>query len=91
MPENFAILGDAVISLNPVFGQGCSKAMIDAMTLDGALRAVTVKGRARTERLPEGFARGVVKMQMARVKSMFDLTRWMGGLLFTHGYIDSCP
>lgn len=40
LPTNWVALGDAVMKLNPVYGQGCSKANVDAITLDGVLRAI---------------------------------------------------
>jgi 2-polyprenyl-6-methoxyphenol hydroxylase-like FAD-dependent oxidoreductase len=38
LPEGFIIMGDAVCSLNPVYGQGMSVAAIEAQTLDRCLR-----------------------------------------------------
>ena len=37
MPENLVILGDAVCSFNPVYGQGMTVAALDALTLDSCL------------------------------------------------------
>jgi hypothetical protein len=38
LPENYVALGDAWMRLNPVFGQGMAKAVVEATTLDGVLR-----------------------------------------------------
>jgi 2-polyprenyl-6-methoxyphenol hydroxylase-like FAD-dependent oxidoreductase len=38
LPEGFIILGDAVCSFNPVYGQGMSVAAVEAQTLDRCLR-----------------------------------------------------
>jgi hypothetical protein len=38
MPSNFAALGDAVTRLNPVNGQGMSKALVTALVMDSILR-----------------------------------------------------
>jgi len=38
LPEGFIIMGDAVCSFNPVYGQGMSVAAIEAQTLDRCLR-----------------------------------------------------
>ncbi|KAG8855717.1 hypothetical protein FRB96_006761 [Tulasnella sp. 330] len=40
LPNNWVAVGDAVMRLNPVYGQGCSKANVDAITLDAVLRAI---------------------------------------------------
>jgi 2-polyprenyl-6-methoxyphenol hydroxylase-like FAD-dependent oxidoreductase len=52
MPNNFVALGDAVIRLNPVNGQGMAKAAVEVIALDGALRRV----RAGRGALPAKFA-----------------------------------
>jgi hypothetical protein len=41
LPVNFVALGDASKKLNPVFGQGMAKTMVEATTLDAVLRAST--------------------------------------------------
>ncbi|MGZ3627239.1 MAG: FAD-dependent oxidoreductase [Ktedonobacteraceae bacterium] len=38
LPEGFIIMGDAVCSFNPVYGQGMSVAAVEAQTLDRCLR-----------------------------------------------------
>ncbi|KZS94231.1 hypothetical protein SISNIDRAFT_549413 [Sistotremastrum niveocremeum HHB9708] len=38
LPSNLIALGDSVMRVNPVRGQGCTKAMIGAATLSGALQ-----------------------------------------------------
>ncbi|WP_437618134.1 FAD-dependent oxidoreductase [Sorangium sp. So ce1151] len=37
MPEGFAVLGDALASFNPVYGQGMTSACLQALALDAAL------------------------------------------------------
>ncbi|TFL02255.1 hypothetical protein BDV98DRAFT_566970 [Pterulicium gracile] len=41
LPNNYVALGDATMQLNPIFGQGCSKAMVGVMILDSLLRDCT--------------------------------------------------
>ncbi|KAG8923356.1 hypothetical protein FRC02_011180 [Tulasnella sp. 418] len=38
LPQNFVAMGDSVMQLNPIFGQGITKAAVDALTLDSTLR-----------------------------------------------------
>ncbi|TFL01388.1 hypothetical protein BDV98DRAFT_568020 [Pterulicium gracile] len=38
LPSNFIAVGDAVAVINPIFGQGCGKAMADILLLDRMLR-----------------------------------------------------
>ena len=79
MPANFAALGDAVMRVNPIFGQGCGKCAMDAATLDGTLRqalvSVDVNG---SKSLGEGFSREMAKTQSMRLRPLFDNTRFIG-------------
>ncbi|KAG8913449.1 26S proteasome regulatory subunit 8, partial [Tulasnella sp. 417] len=40
LPPNFIAVGDAIMKLNPVYGQGITKACLDATTLDAVLRRI---------------------------------------------------
>ncbi|KAG9047420.1 hypothetical protein FS837_002276 [Tulasnella sp. UAMH 9824] len=40
LPPNFVAIGDAIMKLNPVYGQGITKACIDVTTLDAVLRRI---------------------------------------------------
>lgn len=72
LPDNFAIMGDALIRLNPVFGQGCAKAGQDVTTLNSLLRKCT--GIV----VPDGFSRQLLSVQTPRARVFFDSTRMMG-------------
>jgi hypothetical protein len=77
LPDNFAAHGDALINLNPVFGQGCTKAAMDATTLDAFLRASPTS----REIVPSGFSKKMIVLQTRRNRFMFDSTRWLGWLV----------
>lgn len=57
LPSGFVALGDAVCSFNPVYGQGMSSALLQAVELDTCLRCV-----GNTDRLPRAFARRAAKV-----------------------------
>jgi hypothetical protein len=38
LPQNFTAIGDSRCRVNPTYGQGMSKAFLDAVTLDSVLR-----------------------------------------------------
>jgi 2-polyprenyl-6-methoxyphenol hydroxylase-like FAD-dependent oxidoreductase len=69
LPEGFIIMGDAVCSFNPIYGQGMSMVAIEAQTLDRCLRSVilsTAKDLARnngvvgfTQRFQQAIARDI--------------------------------
>ncbi|KAG8872270.1 hypothetical protein FRB98_009710, partial [Tulasnella sp. 332] len=43
LPSNWVAIGDAVTKLNPIYGQGTTKAVIDVVTLDGIFRSVSAE------------------------------------------------
>jgi flavin-dependent dehydrogenase len=56
LPENFVVMGDAACALNPIYGQGMSKAAMEAEMLDALLSGYQVNklvgfGRAFQKRL----------------------------------------
>lgn len=72
LPHNFAIMGDALLRVNPAFGQGCTKAGQDVTSLDAALRKCG--GLA----VPDGFAKTLLQIQTPRSRHFFDGTRILG-------------
>ncbi|KAI5119728.1 hypothetical protein M0805_008658 [Coniferiporia weirii] len=71
MPSNFVAIGDAVMVVNPTFGQGCSKAAIGAITLDKQLRTLST----RTGTLPVDFGSAFFKVHARRIASGWDGTK----------------
>jgi hypothetical protein len=48
LPVNFIALGDALMKMNPVFGQGMAKTMVEAITLDAVLRSASPSSSSRS-------------------------------------------
>ena len=46
MPDGLAVIGDALCSFNPIYGQGMTTGAIGAQTLDAVLREQRAHGRA---------------------------------------------
>ncbi|KAG8993378.1 hypothetical protein FRB93_001991 [Tulasnella sp. JGI-2019a] len=67
LPNNWIAIGDSLMNLNPVYGQGCTKAMIEAVTLDSLLRRTPSQ-----QDLPSGFVASYFKKATTRIKSMWD-------------------
>ncbi|KAG8851229.1 hypothetical protein FRB96_009432 [Tulasnella sp. 330] len=67
LPRNFVAIGDASMNLNPAGGQGCSKAMSDAITLDACLRRTP----SQTRELPYDFSLQYFQKQAARIKPIW--------------------
>jgi hypothetical protein len=81
LPANFVALGDASMRLDPVFAQGCGKAVIDVATLDGLLRRVD---GFKAGAVPDSFASEFFKKHAARTRRMFDQTRAVGALKISY-------
>jgi 2-polyprenyl-6-methoxyphenol hydroxylase-like FAD-dependent oxidoreductase len=63
LPEGFLILGDAVCSFNPVYGQGMTVAALEAKVLDSFLRqhsrSISTQERGFTQRFQKAIAKVV--------------------------------
>ncbi|KAG8875042.1 hypothetical protein FRB97_005463 [Tulasnella sp. 331] len=67
LPSNWVAVGDSVIKLNPIYGQGCSKAMMDAVSLDASLRGVSSQNG-----IPRDFSRRYFAKAIARTQGMWN-------------------
>ncbi|KAL5489740.1 hypothetical protein ACEPAI_4572 [Sanghuangporus weigelae] len=70
--SNFVAVGDAVMRVNPIYGQGCSKAAIGAITLDSLLRESSM---LRSTTIPRGFGRKFFKFHSSRIAGTWDGTK----------------
>lgn len=63
LPEGFIVMGDAVCSFNPVYGQGMSVAALEAKLLDTCLRDQQRHGtRDGISGLPQRFQKAIAKV-----------------------------
>ncbi|KZS95627.1 hypothetical protein SISNIDRAFT_408595 [Sistotremastrum niveocremeum HHB9708] len=77
LPTNLISLGDSVMRLNPVRGQGCTKAMLGAATLSGLLHQCQplLDIHTATQVLPHNFAKTFYKTQFKRIESLWIETK----------------
>ncbi|KAJ4483586.1 hypothetical protein J3R30DRAFT_3698456 [Lentinula aciculospora] len=71
LPSNFVALGDSVISVDPLYGQGCTKAFLGAAVLHSVLFA---KLKAHTTELPTDFSEQFFKEQFNKTDSFWQVT-----------------
>ncbi|KAF7308206.1 hypothetical protein HMN09_00668500 [Mycena chlorophos] len=72
MPSNFVALGDSVMTVNPLFGEGCTKALRCAMALHTELlRANKTSPRS----LPHTFAKDFFEEEKVKTEWLWDETR----------------
>ncbi|KAG8993377.1 hypothetical protein FRB95_006375 [Tulasnella sp. JGI-2019a] len=67
IPSNWVSVGDSLMKLNPIYGQGCSKAMMDAVAINSLLRQVS-----HQQDLPPDFAASYFQKATNRTKGMWD-------------------
>ncbi|KAG8982695.1 hypothetical protein FRB93_007916 [Tulasnella sp. JGI-2019a] len=67
LPNNWIAAGDSIMKLNPIYGQGCTKAMIDAVTLDSLLHRIPSQ-----QDLPPDFVTSYFKKAAGRTEVMWD-------------------
>ncbi|KAF8607790.1 hypothetical protein BDV93DRAFT_603567 [Ceratobasidium sp. AG-I] len=78
-PSNFVAIGDSFLRVNPTYGQGISKALVDVASLNGALLdtalAANPAANASGWSLPSGFSSEMLTRQTPRVVHMWDSTK----------------
>ncbi|KLO08766.1 hypothetical protein SCHPADRAFT_944179 [Schizopora paradoxa] len=71
VPSNFVAIGDAVMKVNPTFGQGCTKACVGAIVLDSLLRSRCVTNG----KLTPGFSSKFFDTQFDKIADAWDGTK----------------
>ncbi|QRW12720.1 FAD-binding domain protein [Ceratobasidium sp. AG-Ba] len=74
LPSNFVAVGDSFLRVNPVYGQGVSKALIDVASLNGALLDAKLSEKQGYS-LPDTFSLEMIARQHPRVMHMWDSTK----------------
>ncbi|KLO08764.1 hypothetical protein SCHPADRAFT_931591 [Schizopora paradoxa] len=80
VPSNFVAIGDAVMKVNPTFGQGCTKACIGAIVLDNLLRSPRY---AQTRKVVPGFSSEFFKIHHDKIVDAWNGTKPMDYMFST--------
>ncbi|KAF7322200.1 hypothetical protein MKEN_00744500 [Mycena kentingensis (nom. inval.)] len=64
LPSNFVALGDSVMTVNPIFGEGCTKAMRCAM----ALHTTLFSAQKTSNTIPSTFSKDFFKLERQRTE-----------------------
>ncbi|EGN96342.1 hypothetical protein SERLA73DRAFT_186054 [Serpula lacrymans var. lacrymans S7.3] len=86
LPSNWVAIGDSVMRLNPVFGQGCSKAMLDVVSLNNVLHSMATSESKAGSRLPKDFSKRFFAAQEQKIKPL-----WLATKTFDYGYDTTIP
>lgn len=68
LPSNWIATGDSVMKVNPLHGQGCSKAMYGAICLNQLLQTVQSS-------IPEDFSQKYFRMHAAKIEPLWNSTK----------------
>ncbi|KAF9061789.1 hypothetical protein BDP27DRAFT_1428556 [Rhodocollybia butyracea] len=72
LPNNFTALGDSVSSVDPLYGQGCTKVMLGAVALHNALSTGLIPG---SKKLPLSFGQRFFKEHYKKTDIFWQTTR----------------
>ncbi|KAF8577660.1 hypothetical protein K439DRAFT_535456 [Ramaria rubella] len=73
LPSNFIALGDSVLQINPIRGQGCTKSCVEAVSLNALLSQCVPFTNGTHCSLPADFARNFFAVQASRTGSLWAL------------------
>ncbi|KAF8321410.1 uncharacterized protein EI90DRAFT_3079301 [Cantharellus anzutake] len=85
VPNNFIAVGDSLMRVNPVFGQGVSRLLFNAAVLNSTLHQALQPAAGHAE-LPRGFSHSYFKRAFPIDKGMFDVNR-----MLDYGYDSTVP
>ncbi|PBK60674.1 hypothetical protein ARMSODRAFT_897726 [Armillaria solidipes] len=68
LPSNWIAAGDSVMRVNPIFGQGCSKAIYGAICLNKLLQTVPVS-------IPKDFSKKYFRMHADKIEPLWSTTK----------------
>ncbi|KAJ4487208.1 hypothetical protein C8J55DRAFT_451707 [Lentinula edodes] len=71
LPSNFVALGDSVFSIDPIFGQGCTKALLGAVALH---KVLSTRTPADAKEIPGNFSEQFFKEHFNKTDSFWQVT-----------------
>ncbi|KAH7875548.1 uncharacterized protein C8R40DRAFT_1104550 [Lentinula edodes] len=74
LPSNFVALGDSVLSVDPIYGQGCTKALIGAAVLNKILSNSINTPVTNNKHLPTNFSEEFFKEHFDKTDAFWQLT-----------------
>ncbi|KAJ7089573.1 hypothetical protein C8R44DRAFT_648716 [Mycena epipterygia] len=74
LPSNFVAIGDANLKLNPIYGQGFAKIILNGLALNTLLHTIN----PGQEKLPREFSAQYFKNNAANTQALWDSTRLHG-------------
>ncbi|KAF8996684.1 hypothetical protein BDZ89DRAFT_1171481 [Hymenopellis radicata] len=79
LPANWIALGDSVCRFNPIFGQGCPKALLGVLTMNSLLYEVSPVDQtvSRGPVIPDNFSHRFFKAQAPKIKVVWDSAKVM--------------
>ncbi|PFH48973.1 hypothetical protein AMATHDRAFT_64243 [Amanita thiersii Skay4041] len=83
MPPNWIALGDSIMRINPVFGQGINKMLLGVATLNTVLHSVHVQDKGK---LPIDFAKRFFNVQAKKIEPI-----WEGVKGLDYDYVTTTP
>ncbi|KAJ3552545.1 hypothetical protein NM688_g4098 [Phlebia brevispora] len=87
LPVNFVAVGDSVLQLNPIYAQGCSKAMMGATTLNSLLASSRpIMRSGQSDLLPLSFSKSYFRAIGYHGQALWDSTK-----TFDYGFSSTRP
>ncbi|KAJ7107792.1 hypothetical protein C8R44DRAFT_857873 [Mycena epipterygia] len=71
LPSNFVAIGDANLKLNPIYGQGFAKILLNGLALNALLHTTNPSG----QKLPRDFSARFFKKNAGNTQGLWDSTR----------------